>query len=438
MKINRTEMNASLAYKLLHVNLLSDNEPKKNVGTFSQVSMEPEAVKLMCETLNINASGVNTYKSMAEMEKNCIDILADLWHRPLSPLETLPNTEIKKPIGISTIGSSEACILGALAMLMKWKEWAGKNNLKHLKKPNLIIFCCHHICWEKFSNLCDVELIKIPMNKHNLTMDTVKAFNEINEYTIGIVAILGNTYTGLYDNVKGLNQIINKYNCLNKNKVYIHVDAASGGLYEPFVNPENEWDFRQKNVVSINVSGHKYGLVYPGIGWIVWRSNEFIPDNIVSIIEYLCGSVCTVGLNFTKSASQIVAQYYIFKRYGFSGYRKIHIKTRQMAGYLERKILDIGLFTIIGSGREEKIPLVCWALKDASKISWSLSDLTQELFGMGWSIPAYNLEDDMKDIIIQRFLCRADMDIDFIDDFLKDMRLAIKSLSLLPIMRKEF
>ena len=224
-----------------------------------------------------------------------------------------------------------------------------------------------------------------------------KVLDYVDDYTIGVVGVLGITYTGKYDDIKALDKKLEEYNKTAKLTVPMHIDAASGGMFAPFIEPELEWDFRLKNVVSISTSGHKYGLVYPGIGWVLWRDKEYLPQELVFDVSYLGGKIPTMAINFSRSASQIIGQYYNFLRYGFEGYRQIHQRTKDVAMFLASELEKTGLFQIYNNG--ENLPIVCYKLRDDVNVDWTLYDLADRLLMKGWQVPAYPLPADLQDTI---------------------------------------
>lgn len=410
--------------------------------------MEPMAVKLISETLNKNATDKFLYMQTADIENRCVEIIADLWHRPEE--EIGGDGDVDMPKGTLTIGSSEACMLGGMSMKYRWRKWADEYQKTHSdfdvnKKPNLIISSGYQVCWEKFEKYWDVELKTVPINKDHLSLDPDVIKDYIDEYTIGVVAILGITYTGLYDDVKGIDKVLTEYNKAHTDRfpVQIHVDGASGGFYDPFIDPDYLWDFRLKNVISINGSGHKYGLVYPGIGWIIWRGSEYLPKELTFEVSYLGGTVRTTGINFSKSAAHIIAQYYNFIRFGREGYAKIHNATKAVAEYIEWHIENITaeidgkkvqVFEILresNSRNLHKLPLVCWKLSEEvkHKVSWDLKDMSDRLLMRGWQVPAYPLPNDLEDVMIQRIVCRADLSMDLAEILVKDIESAVSRLN---------
>lgn len=405
-----------IAYQMIKDDLLDEGNSRLNLATFCQTYMEPEAIALMSETLEKNMIDKSEYPRTAELENRCVNMIADLWHAK----------ESEKYIGTSTIGSSEACMLGGMAMKFAWRKRAEKLGVDtQAKKPNLIISSGYQVCWEKFCVYWDVELREIPMTEDHLSLDAEKAIKAIDEYTIGIVGILGITYTGQYDDIKYLDQLVENYNQQTEHKVPIHVDAASGGLYAPFVEPELVWDFQLKNVISINTSGHKYGLVYPGVGWVVWREEKYLPKELVFNVSYLGGEMPTMAINFSHSASQMIGQYYNFVRFGFEGYQSIHQRTHDVAIYLAKEIEASQHFELINDGTQ--LPLVCYKLKNENQ-KWTLYDLSDRLLMKGWQVPSYSLPKNLDKQVIQRIVVRSDFGMNMAHDFIEDLTAAIKEL----------
>lgn len=424
-KLSKDSLIPRDAYQLVKDQLIDEGMSRQNLATFCQTYMEPEAVKIMSETLDKNAIDKTEYPRTAEIENRCVNIIADLWNTP----------DESDFIGTSTVGSSEACMLGGLALKFAWRNRVRKFGLDiNKQKPNLVISSAYQVVWEKFCVYWDVEMRTIPIDEEhgNINIDTITDY--FDEYTIGVVGILGITYTGKYDDIKALDKKIEEYNKQTDYKVYIHVDAASGGLFVPFMEPELEWDFRLKNVRSISTSGHKYGLVYPGVGWIIWKEKDFLPEELIFKVSYLGGEMPTMAINFSRSASQIIGQYYTFIRNGFEGYRSIHKKTSDVAKYLAKEIEKMEYFDIYNDGSQ--LPVVCYKLKKDISISWNLYDLTDGFAMKGWQVPTYSLPDDLSNINIQRFVCRADLSMQMAIDLIQDMKAVIDHLNQRPV-RKE-
>ncbi|MDM1005621.1 glutamate decarboxylase [Clostridium perfringens] len=415
-----------VAYRLIKDDLLDEGNARQNLCTFCQTYMDDEAVKLMSETLEKNAIDKSEYPQTTDLENRCVNILADLWHAPKN----------ESFMGTSTVGSSEACMLGGMAMKFRWRNRAKALGMDvTLRKPNLVISSGYQVCWEKFCVYWDIEMRLVPMDEEHMSINVDKVLDYVDDYTIGVVGILGITYTGKYDDIKALDKKLEEYNKTAKLTVPMHIDAASGGMFAPFIEPELEWDFRLKNVVSISTSGHKYGLVYPGIGWVLWRDKEYLPQELVFDVSYLGGKIPTMAINFSRSASQIIGQYYNFLRYGFEGYRQIHQRTKDVAMYLSSELEKTGLFEIYNNG--ENLPIVCYKLKEDAKVDWTLYDLADRLLMKGWQVPAYPLPADLQDTIIQRVVCRADFSHNLAELYLRDLKAAIEDLNNARVLNQK-
>ncbi|CAM4089824.1 glutamate decarboxylase [Listeria booriae] len=422
--LRRSPIDAQIAYRLISDELMDEGNARQNFATFCQTYMEPEAVQLMSETLEKNAIDKSEYPQTAKLENYCVNVLADLW-------------SVQKDddfIGTSTVGSSEACMLAGMAMKFRWRTMAKENGLDiNAQKPNLIISSGFQVCWEKFGVYWDVDLIEVPVDSKHMSINTDILMDYVNEYTIGIVGILGITYTGKFDDIEKINHLVDDYNKKSKwHELVIHVDGASGAMFTPFVNPELPWDFRLKHVVSINTSGHKYGLVYPGIGWVLWKDKKYLPEELVFDVSYLGGHMPTMAINFSRSASQVIAQYYNFLRLGFDGYRGIHERTKKVALFLSKALEETGLFEIYNDGAN--LPIVCYTLKADTDKEWTLYDLTDRLQMKGWQVPTYPLPKDMEDVLIQRYVCRADLGFNVAEEFVADLNEAVEELDKARIL----
>ncbi|MDR3156534.1 MAG: glutamate decarboxylase [Lactobacillales bacterium] len=425
-KLDKKPVEPRVAYRLVKDELLDEGNSRQNLATFCQTYMEDKATKLMAETLEKNAIDKSEYPRTAEIENRCVNILADLWNVPRD----------EQFMGTSTVGSSEACMLGGMAMKFRWCKVAEKFGLDtQARKPNLVISSGYQVCWEKFCVYWDIELRSVPIDEKHLSINLDRVMDYVDKYTIGIVGILGITYTGKFDDIKVLNDLVEEYNQKTDYKVVIHVDGASGAMFAPFIDPELEWDFRLKNVVSINTSGHKYGLVYPGIGWIVWRNKEYLPEELIFKVNYLGGETPTMAINFSRSASHVIGQYYNFLRYGFEGYRDIHIRTKDVALFLTKEVESTGLFEIYNDGAN--LPIVCYQLKDDANVAWTLYDLADRLLMKGWQVPTYPLPENLQNIIIQRYVVRADFGHNIAESFIEDFKEALKELSVARVLFHE-
>ncbi|WP_172136323.1 glutamate decarboxylase [Adlercreutzia sp. ZJ473] len=409
-----------VASEMIREYLSTEGNAHQNLATFVQTYMEPEAARLMAETLEKNAIDKDEYPMTADLENRCVAIIEDLWHA--NPDE--------HPMGTSTVGSSEACMLGGLGMLFRWKRLARAAGVDVCGevRPNLVISAGYQVCWEKFCRYWDVEMRTVPLDEGHLSLDAQAALKLVDDRTIGVVAILGITYTGRYDDVAALDEALGRYNEGARVPVRIHVDGASGAMVAPFVEPDLEWDFRLPNVWSISTSGHKYGLVYPGIGWVVWRSREALPEDLVFWVSYLGGEEATMAINFSRSAAQIVGQYYVFMRNGFAGYKEVHERTLDVARHLAQAIETMGVFELYEAANE--VPIVCWTLKEGAQRSWTLHDLDERLRIHGWQVPAYPLPANLEHVTVQRIVARADLSMTLADKLIRDMQAEIAHLDM--------
>ncbi len=416
--LNDKPVDPDVASELIREYVSTEGNAHQNLATFVQTYMEPDATALMADTLEKNAIDKDEYPMTADLENRCVEILKDLWNADAD----------EEPIGTSTVGSSEGCMLGGLAMLFRWKKLAADAGIDIYSstRPNIVISSGYQVCWEKFCRYWDIEMRCVPMDENHLFLDPQSAMEYVDDHTIGIVAILGITYTGCYDDVEGLDRALAKYNETAKVPVRIHVDGASGAMVAPFIEPELKWDFRLPNVWSISTSGHKYGLVYPGIGWVIWRSKEALPEDLIFWVSYLGGEEATMALNFSRSASQIIGQYYVFMRNGFEGYQEIHQRTLDVAHHIVKRIDSMDIFEVVG--KAEEIPVLCWRLAEGVSKKWTLYDLEDRLRMHGWQVPAYPLPKNMQDVTVQRVVVRADLSMTLANKFLRDMETEIEHL----------
>ncbi|MDO4869847.1 MAG: glutamate decarboxylase [Bacillota bacterium] len=435
-KLRKLSMPAPVAKGLIESLLLDEGNSRMNMATFCQTHMEKEATELMSETLDKNAIDKSEYPQTAELENRCVNILADLWNAPKK----------SEYLGTSTVGSSEACMLAGMAMKFRWRNHAkalGMDTDTLKPRPNLVISSAYQVCWEKFCVYWDVELRTVPVTKDHLTLDLDHVMDYVDEYTIGIVGIQGTTYSGEYDDIKGLNELVTKYNKSHKDRpeLVIHIDGACGGMLTPFTEPELQWDFRQSNVVSISTSGHKYGLTYPGVGWIVWRDRKYLPEELIFEVSYLGGEMPTMAINFSRSASQIVGQYYNFLRLGWEGYKLTHTRTLENARMIGDAIEDSGLFEMYNKG--ERTPIICYTLKedakysDGTRVVWNLYDLADRLQMHGWQVPAYPLPKGAEDVTVQRIVCRADLTYTLTEAFVNDFNQCLADLKEAHVLCNE-
>ncbi len=416
-KIPEREMLPRTAYNLIHDELMLDGNSRLNLATFVTTWMEPEARQLMTETFDKNMIDKDEYPQTAELETRCVNILADLWHSP----------EAAHTIGCSTIGSSEASMLGGMAMKWKWRERM-KARGKPADRPNLVMGIDVQICWDKFCRYWEIEPRQVLMEGDRFCLNAEEAIKLCDENTIGIVAIMGTTFTGEYEPVKELNDALDELNRETGWEIPIHVDAASGGFIAPFIQPDLEWDFRLQWVKSINTSGHKYGLVYPGVGWVIWRDREDLPEDLIFYVNYLGGEMPTFAINFSRPGSQIVAQYYNFLRLGRDGYRRIQQSCRDVALYLSWEVARLGPFELITDGSD--IPVFCWKLK--GETNFTLFDLAERIRDRGWLVPAYTMPANREDLTVQRVVVKEGFSRDMADLLIKDIKRALNFYAAQP------
>jgi glutamate decarboxylase len=416
----KREAPAAQVYAALKDELLLDGNSRQNLATFCQTWVEPEVHRLMDECVDKNMIDKEEYPQTAEIESRCIHMLADLWNSP----------ESAKTIGCSTTGSSEAAMLGGLALKWKWRESRSAAG-RPTDRPNLITGPVQ-ICWHKFAKYFDVELREVPLEKDRLLLTPEEVVKRCDENSIGVVPTLGVTFTLQYEPVQQICQALDALQERTGLDVPVHVDAASGGFLAPFTDPKLVWDFRLPRVKSINVSGHKYGLAPLGCGWIVWREEQDLPKDLIFDVNYLGGHLPTFALNFSRPGGQIVCQYFNFLRLGREGFRKIHEACYQTAAWMADEIARLGLFDLLYNGRGG-IPGVTWTLKPGSMFSGTLYDLSDRLRTRGWLVPAYSMPANQQDMVVQRILVRHGFSRDLAGLLLDDLKRAIDHFSAHPV-----
>ncbi|MFC1617734.1 glutamate decarboxylase [Patescibacteria group bacterium] len=406
-------MPANAAYQLVHDELVLDGNPAQNLASFNTTWMEPEANKLVAENINKNFIDHDEYPQTEVIHERLVNMLARLFNSP----------EGAKSIGSATIGSSEAIMLGLLAHKWTWKKKREAEG-KPTDKPNIVFGADAHICWDKFARYFDVEMRMIPMTEERYIINAEEVAKHIDENTICVGVILGTTFTGQADEIKEINDYLVKVKKENGWDIPIHVDGASGGFIAPFVYPDFEWDFRLEQVKSINVSGHKYGLTYPGLGWVVWRDEKDLPEDIIFEVNYLGGKMPTYTLNFSRGGAMVIAQYYNFLRLGREGYTRIAQNVVDNAKYLSDKLVETGRFEMLN--KSQMLPVVAIKLKDTT--NFSVYDLSAKLRERGWIISAYTLPANADKIAILRVVVKENFSRDMADLLLTDFDNATKML----------
>jgi glutamate decarboxylase len=404
--IPEKEMASRAAYQLIHDEMALDGTPLLNLATFVTTWMEPEADKLQMETASKNFIDQEEYPITTIMERRCVSIVAGLFHAPSTG---------EQAVGTSTIGSSEAIHLGGMAMKRNWRkrrEAAGKDG----SKPNLVMSSAVHVTWEKFCRYFEVECRQAPLATGRYVIDPEEAVALCDENTIGVVGILGTTYTGHFDPIEALDAAVGELNERTGWQIPIHVDAASGGFVAPFAYPDLEWDFRLDNVHSINVSGHKYGLVYPGIGWAIWRTADDLPEELIFHDNYLGNDQSTFDLNFSKAASGIVGQYYNLIRLGREGYTSIMQNLLGTFDYLTELIVSDNIQTVSEPGG---LPLLCVHMKAEKR--FNSHDVADRLRQFGWIVPAYTMPAALEDMSVLRVVVREGFSRDLASKLVEDV-----------------
>ena len=419
------EMLPDTAYQLVHDETLLDGNARQNLATFVSTWMEPQADKLYAETYDKNMIDKDEYPQTGAIEQRCVHILAELWHSP----------EPRRTLGVSTVGSSEACMLAGLALKRAWQHRRSAEG-KPTDRPNIVFASCVQVAWEKFANYWDVEMRAAPITRDKPYLVPETMLPCLDENTIGVVAVLGVTYTGQYEPVKELAAALDAYEAETGIDIPIHVDGASGAFVAPFLQPDLEWDFRVDRVHSINTSGHKFGLVYPGLGWIVWRTRELLPADLIFDVSYLGGDVPTFALNFSRPGAQVLLQYYNFLRLGRSGYERVQRASSEVARFMAKQIGKMAAFSVFTDGRD--LPLITWELKGGRTDKWDLYDLATKLRERGWLVPAYPMTADIEDVTLMRIVFRNGVSMDLMSLLLEDLESAADYLDRLeaPLPRE--
>jgi glutamate decarboxylase len=403
------------AMRLVGEDLALEGDPARNLATFVTTWMEPEAQRLIAENLHRNFIDHAEYPRTAEIEQRCIRMLADLFH---APAETT---------GARTQGSSEAIMLGALSLKWNWRqrrEAAGESSAS----PNLVFGGDVHVVWEKFCRYFDVEPRIVALRPGKYTIGPEDVAPHVDENTIGVAAVLGTTFTGHKDDIGGINSLLLQIKQARGIDVPLHVDGASGGFVWPFLYPDSEWDFRLEQVRSINVSGHKFGLVYPGIGWLIFRERSDLAPDLVFEENYLGKTDATFTLNFSTGSAMVLAQYYNLVRYGRAGYTYVMRNMQTNAQLLADKLEEIGRFELIGRDQEQ-LPLAAFKLADRG-LGYDEFDIAWQLSAeRGWMVPAYTLPPDAQDETIMRALVKETLSREHIDTLARDIDAACTTLS---------
>jgi glutamate decarboxylase len=411
------QRNPRAIYQAVRDELLLDGNSRQNLATFCQTWLEPEVHQLLEACIDKNIVDKDEYPQTAEIEDRCVSMLANLWNSP----------DVSQSVGCSTTGSSEAAMLGGMALKWRWRQKcqaAGKTT----DKPNLICGPVQ-ICWHKFARYWDIELREIPMEAGRMIMSPEEVLSRCDENTIGVVCTLGVTFNGQYEPVAEVSKALDTLQKDTGLDIPIHIDGASGGFLAPFCAPELIWDFRLPRVKSINASGHKFGLAPLGCGWVIWQETQDLPEDLVFNVNYLGGQMPCFALNFSRPGGQVIAQYYNFLRLGKAGYTKIHTACYKTAQYLAEEIAKLGPFDMLFSGDPlNGIPAVCWKMNGVDP-GYTLYDLADRLRMRGWQVPAYSMPANLESVDVQRILVRHGVSRDLATLLVSDIKAAIDYLT---------
>ena len=396
-----------VAYELISSELLLDGQARLNLATFVTTWMPSIAGRLMAETADKNMIDKDEYPQTAEIESRCVNIIAGLW-----------NCGEAQATGCSTTGSSEAAMLAGMALKWRWRARMREVG-KPTDKPNLVMGANVQVCWDKFCRYWEVEPRLVPMEGERYHLGPEEAVAQCDENTIGVVAILGSTFDGSYEPVKEISGALDRLEADKGLYVPLHVDAASGGFVAPFIQPDLEWDFCLPRVQSINASGHKYGLVYPGVGWAIWRDEQALPKDLIFDVNYLGGHMPTFALNFSRPGSEVIAQYYMFAFLGRAGYREEMQGMQDIATHISSGVADMGPYWLLSEGKD--LPVFAFALKEEIK-NYTVFDVSDRLRQRGWLVPAYTFPENRQDLSVLRVVIRSGMNMEMADLLLDHLR----------------
>jgi glutamate decarboxylase len=399
------------AYQIVVDEVMLDGNARFNLATFVTTWMDEEADKLYAATVDKNMVDKDEYPQTAEIEARCVRMLGDLWHVP----------DAADSVGTSTTGSSEGCMLAGLALKRRWQA-ARRAAGKPTDRPNIVMGGNVQVVWEKFANYWEVEPRYVPLEGDVFHLTADRLLDHVDENTIGVVAVLGSTMDGTYEPVQEICAALDGYEAESGVSVPVHVDAASGGFIAPFIQPDLVWDFRLDRVVSIQASGHKFGLVYPGVGWVLWRAAEFLPEELVFHVNYLGGDMPTFALNFSRPGAQVVLQYFQFLRLGREGYRLVQQTCQDVAVHISRTLTAMPEFTVIADGTD--LPVVAFTLSP-SVTKYDVFALSRKLREHGWLVPAYTMPPKRDDLAVLRVVVRNGFSHDMAELFLRDLRTAV-------------
>jgi glutamate decarboxylase len=410
-------VSADAAYQLVHDELNLDGNPALNLASFVTSWMEPQADRLAAETLAKNLIDQDEYPQSEVIHRRVVSMIGRLFHAPSGG----------QPTGTATIGSSEAIMLAMLAHKRSWqrrREAAGEP----AERPNIVMGADVHTCWEKFARYFEVEPRVVPMEEGRYTIGASEVEPLLDERTIGVAGLHGSTFTGQMDDLASLDALLGRVESERGWRIPLHVDAASGGFVTPFSEPELEWDFRLERVRSINVSNHKFGLVYPGMGTVVFREASDLPQELIFHINYLGGDMPNYSLNFSRPSSSVILQYFAFLRLGHQGYRAIVASVLSNARALARELGAIDQLDVLNDGA--RYPIVIVRATDPEKLDLTL--LSQLLRARGWIVPAYTLPANAEHVTVMRMVIKENFSRDMVDLLAHDIGATIRVLEQGP------
>lgn len=426
-RISRKERNPKAVYQMIHDELLLDGNARQNMATFCSTWLEQEVHELMQECIDKNMIDKDEYPQTAEIESRCISMLSNLWNA--EECADPEKTQCSPAIGCSTTGSSEAAMLGGMALKWNWKARRQSIGKSH-DKPNLVCGPVQ-VCWHKFARYWEIELRELPMRKDSYTSSPEDVIAHCDENTIGVIQTLGTTFTGHYEPIEEVHAALDKLQQETGLDIPMHIDAASGGFVAPFMHPEIKWDFRLPRVKSINASGHKFGLAPLGCGWVIWAAKQDLPEDLIFRVNYLGGQMPTFALNFSRPGGEVIAQYYNLLRLGYEGYIKVQEAAFAAAEYFAAGLEQFGLFVFLNNS-SKGLPLVCWKFKDDANMPFSLYQLSDGLRQRGWLIPTYTLPPNCEETVVQRIVVRHGTSVDMLCLLLKDFKEVIAELMESP------
>ncbi|KAA1000957.1 glutamate decarboxylase [Paraburkholderia panacisoli] len=370
----------------------TDANPMLNMSSFVTTWAEPEAAETAKRNIFKNYIDHDMYPQVFAMETRMVRWLHQLWNGPKGV----------EPYGTATVGSSEACMLAGLAHKWNWRKRREAEG-KDATRPNMVTGGNVQIVWKKFLRYFDVEPRIVPLRPGNYRLTAEELDKYVDENTIAVVAIAGQTFTGEDDDIQGIHDWLDDYEKRTGVSIPMHIDGASGGFVNPFLYPDYKWDFRLPRVQSINASGHKYGLVPPGLGWVIFRERKVFNEELVFYVNYLGGEMPTATLNFSRNAFQVAVQYYMFLRQGFEGYRRVMQHTLDNAVALREILVNSGYFTVMNEA--QRIPVVAVTLDKKVK-NFNEFDVSNKVREKGWVLAAYTMPPNAEEVTSLRVVVR--------------------------------